>query len=314
MDPTEAASNPPHFRTDLLVRGRVLDLRAPVLMGVVNANHDSFSDPGELPTLDRQLARVGELVDGGAAVIDVGGQSGITGVPENDPAAERDLVVPLVAAIAREHPGVEISVDTYKPLVAEASLAAGASIVNDVSGLLDRELATIAARHGAALVVMHTRARPKQRMQDPGRYGDDVVADVRDFLAERVAVAVGLGVDERSIVVDPGPDFSKTPHQTVDVLRHLPEINPTGLPMLLAVSRKDFVGAITATPPKERLAGTLAAVAAVGSGSGVILRVHDVVEVARFLAVLSVLRGEHEVAPDLLLPDTLRWSGRTATS
>ncbi|MCU1453026.1 MAG: dihydropteroate synthase [Acidimicrobiales bacterium] len=300
----------PHFRTDLVLAGRKVDLTRPALMGVVNANVDSFSDPGELPTLDRQLARVGELVDGGATIIDVGGQSGITGVPEADPGDERDLVVPLVAAIAAQHPRIVISVDTYKPVVAAASLMAGATIVNDVSGLLDPRLATIAGRHGAGLVVMHTRARPKQRLQDPDRYGAEVVADVRDFLAEKVAQAIELGVDERSIVVDPGPDFSKTPHQTVEVLRHLPEVNPAGLPMLLAISRKDFIGAITATPPRERLAGTLAAVAAVGTGSGVILRVHDVAEVARFLAVLQVLRGEAEIAEDLALPDTLRWSNR----
>ena len=303
----------PGFRTELLVGGRTIDLSRPALMGVVNANPDSFSDPGARPALDGQLAHVGELVDAGATIIDIGGQSGITGVAETDPTIERDLVAPLVAAVRHAHPDVDISVDTYKPLVAAAALDAGATIVNDVSGLLDPDLATIAGRYGAALVVMHTRARPKQRLADPATYAD-VVADVRAFLDQRVDQAIALGVDERSIVVDPGPDFAKTPHQTVEVLRHLAAVNPTGRPMLLAISRKDFIGAITSTPPGERLAGTLAAVAAVGTGSGVILRVHDVAEVARFLAVLRVLAGTDDIAADLTLSDDLRWSaGRPPT-
>ncbi|HEY4378102.1 MAG TPA: dihydropteroate synthase [Acidimicrobiales bacterium] len=295
----------PRFRSALLVRGAVLDLARPALMGVVNANPDSFSDPGQRP-LAAQLDQVGRMVDDGATIIDVGGQSGITGVPEVDPLVERERVVPLVEAIAAEHPRITISVDSYKPWVVEGSLAAGAGIVNDVSGLLYPEIAELAARRGAALVVMHTRARPKERLADPAAY-PDIVADVRDFLAEKVAIAIDRGIDERSIVVDPGPDFSKTPHQTIEVLRHLDVVDPDGLPMLLAISRKDFIGAVTETGPTERLAGTLAAVGAVGSGTGVILRVHDVAEVRRFLAVHAVLEGATEVDPGLVLPDRLRW-------
>jgi len=276
-------------------------------MGVVNANPDSFSDPDADTSLDRQLDQIGRLVDEGATVIDVGGQSGITNVPEVDAELERDRVVPLVAAIARDHPDLVISVDSYKPLVVAASLDAGAHLVNDVSGLRHPEVARLAAKAGAGLVVMHTRAAPKQRLQDPDHY-PDVVADVTAFLAEKVAEAIDLGVDEASIVVDPGPDFAKTPAQTVEVLRNLSTVDPRGRPMLLAISRKDFIGAITRTPPKERLAGTLAAVAAVGSGPGLILRVHDVGEVRRFLTVLDVLRSTDPLDPDLRLADELRWA------
>lgn len=301
-----APTSPPSFRPDLRVGDRVLDLSRPVLMGVVNANPDSFSDPGHRP-LDAQMAQVHELVHDGAAVIDVGGQSGITTVAEVDPGVEIHRVLPLVERIRRELPEVVISVDTYKPPVVEAVLDAGAHIVNDVSGLCAPELAPLVARHGAGLVVMHTAAAPKQRLQESDLYRD-VVVEVRDALTAKVAEAVAAGVDERSILVDPGPDFTKTPAQTVEVLRHLADLNPDGRPVLLALSRKDFIGALTRTRPGDRLAGTLAAVAAVGSGSGVVLRVHDVGEVRRFLTVFDVLRSTDPVDPELRLPDELRWA------
>jgi len=296
----------PQFRADLHLADRVLDLRRPVLMGVVNANPDSFSDPGHRP-LEAQLDQVRAMVADGAGVIDVGGQSGITNVPEVDPSEEIDRVLPLVEAIVAELPGVVISVDTYKPPVVRAVLAAGAHIVNDVSGLRSPELAPLVAAHRAGLVVMHTAAAPKTRLQATDLYGD-VVVEVGTFLEDRVVAAVEAGVDERSILVDPGPDFTKTPAQTVEVLRHLSTLNPRGLPALLALSRKDFIGALTQTRPKERLAGTLAAVAAVGSGSGVILRVHDVGEVRRFLTVLDALSSTDPVDPELRLADELRWA------
>lgn len=296
----------PTFRSDLVLADRVLDLTRPALMGVVNANPDSFSDPGHRP-LAAQREQVAALVADGASIIDVGGQSGITNVAEVDPADEIDRVLPLVEAIVADHPEVTISVDTYKPAVVAAVLAAGAHIVNDVSGLRAPELAPLVARHRAGLVVMHTAAPPKTRLQERDLY-DDVVVVVRDFLAAKVAEAVAAGVDARSILVDPGPDFTKTPAQTVAVLRGLRDLNPDGLPTLLALSRKDFIGALTETRPRERLAGTLAAIAAVGSASGVVLRVHDVGEVRRFLTVWEVLTSAVPVDPDLRLADELRWA------
>jgi dihydropteroate synthase len=287
--------NGSQFRTDLRLADRVLDLSRPVLMGVVNANPDSFSDPGRR-SLQAQLDQVGAMVAEGAAIIDVGGQSAITNVAEVDPSEETDRVLPLVEALGAELPHVVISVDTYKPAVASAVLAAGAHIVNDVSGLRSPELARLVAEHRAGLVVMHTAAPPKVRLQDSALY-DDVVADV-----------IAAGVDRRSILIDPGPDFTKTPAQTVEVLRRLPDLNPSGLPVLLALSRKDFIGALTQSRPTDRLAGTLAAVAAVGSGSGVVLRVHDVGEVRKFLTVFEALTATDPVDADLRLTDDLRWA------
>jgi dihydropteroate synthase len=169
-------------------------------------------------------------------------------------------------------------------------------MVNDVSGLRDPALAEICARGGAALVIMHTRVEPKGTLLDPAAY-DDVVADVVEFLRERMAVAVAAGLPEERIVLDPGPDFAKTPAQTVAVLRRLDLLRELGRPLLLAVSRKDFLGAITGRPPADRDAATLAALSfAVDAGAGIV-RVHDVAAAADFLAVRSVLRGERVLSP-----------------
>jgi dihydropteroate synthase len=201
--------------------------------------------------------------------------------------------------------GAIVSVDTYKPAVAEAAIAAGAAIVNDVSGLHDPELAAVCARSGAALVLMHTRAPPKQRLQDPDLYGD-VVADVMRFLRERMEVARAQGVRHEQLILDPGPDFSKTPAQTIALLRRLEELHALGRPLLLAVSRKDFVGALTGRGPRERLAGTLAALGRGVDAGAQVLRVHDVAEAADFLTVRAALRGELEVDPALALDDAIR--------
>ena len=275
---------------------------APLLMGIVNANSDSFSDAGELPDVAARVARAHELAAAGAWVVDVGGESAFGGLPPVPPEDEAARVVPVVERIAREL-DVLISVDTYKPAVAEAAIAAGAQIVNDVSGLRDPELAEVCAATGAGLVLMHTRVAPKGTLLDPGFY-DDVVADVRDFLAERIAVAEGAGMHPEQILLDAGPDFAKTPAQTVAVLRRLELLHELGRPLLLAVSRKDFLGAITGRPARERGAATLAAVAFAADVGAHAVRVHDVRAAADFLAVRAVLRGERELAPgDGLSPD-----------
>jgi dihydropteroate synthase len=273
-------------------------------MGVVNANPDSFSDPGAR-TLDAVVARALALADAGAAVLDVGAQSAITGRAPVDPAVEAGAVVPVVEALAASRPDVLVSVDTFKPAVAQAGLAAGASMVNDVSGLADPSVARLCADARAALVVMHTAAPPLTRRQEPGLYrrvGEEVAA----FLAERVARALEAGVDLESVVVDPGVDFAKTPAQSVDLLRSIEEVVGLGRPVLLALSRKDFVGALTGRPPAARGAGTLGALAALRHVPDQIVRVHDVAATVDMLTVLDALRGELEVPAGLALPEELR--------
>lgn len=290
-------------RSFIAPAGRVAIGTTPLIMGIVNASPNSFSDGGEVRALADQVARAESLVAAGADLIDVGGQSGVTNEAEIDVALEISRVLPLVAALAER--GIMVSVDTYRPDVARAAISVGAAIINDVSGLLYPEVAGICAAADAGLVVMHTRARPKQRIDDPALY-DDVTGDVVAFLRDRIVVAAEQGLGAEHIIVDPGPDFAKTPAQTVRVLRELDQVEALGRPVLLALSRKDFVGAITGRRPRGRLAGTLAAIAALSGRPGQILRVHDVAEVRDLLSVLAVLRGDVELDPSLVLAEHLR--------
>jgi dihydropteroate synthase len=272
----------------------------PLLMGIVNATPDSFSDGGDHPTLDARAAHAAALLEAGADLLDVGGESARGDRPAVTADAEIARVVPLVERLAGD---AIVSVDTYKPAVAEAAIASGAAMVNDVSGLRDPALADVCAETGAALVIMHTRVEPKGTLLDPGRY-EDVVGDVVGFLRERMEIALARGVAAEQIVLDPGPDFAKTPAQTVAVLRATEELRALGRPLLWAVSNKDFVGAITGRGPRERLAGTLAAVAAGLDAGASILRVHDVAAAADFLRVRAVFAGDIELAADEgLTPD-----------
>jgi dihydropteroate synthase len=276
----------------------------PWLMGIVNATPDSFSDGGITRTLEDRVELARSLLAAGADVIDIGGESGVTNRPAVEPGEEIERVVPLIERVSGEL-GARVSVDTYKPQVARAAIAAGASIVNDVSGLRDPALADACAETGAALVLMHTRVPPKQKLFDPALDGR-VLEDVDAFLRERIALALERGVEFEQLMLDPGPDFGKTPAQTIELLRRLDALHALARPLLLAVSRKDFIGAITGRPPRGRLAGTLAAVAHGAQAGAHVLRVHDVAEVAEYLAVDAVLAGRDELDAGVLLRDELR--------
>jgi dihydropteroate synthase len=284
----------------LQLRDRVLEVAAgaPLVMGIVNASPESFSDGDSVGGLDEQVERALAL---GADIVDVGGESGATDRPPVPAAEEIARVVPLVERLVAE--GLVVSVDTWKAEVARAAVSAGASMINDVSGLIDLGVADACAESGAALVVMHTRARPKQKAFP---HYDDVVADVLSFLRERIAAARERGVGEEQLVVDPGPDFAKTPAETVAVLRRLADLRELGRPVLLAASRKDFVGALCDRPPAGRLAGTLAAIGAGVDAGAAIVRVHDVAATRDFLTVRAALRGDIDVPPELHLDQHLR--------
>lgn len=284
---------------------RLLELgRRPWLMGIVNASPDSFSDGGRYRSLADRLELARELIHAGADILDIGGESASTGQPPVDVAEEIERVVPLIERVVGEL-GAMVSVDTYKPQVAAAAIEAGACIVNDVSGLRDPTLAQVCAQTGAALVLMHTRAAPKQRMQDPNLY-EGVTDDVLAFLRERMAVAREAGVAEEQLILDPGPDFAKTPAQTVELLAELERLHELGRPLLMAISRKDFIGAITSRPPRERLAGTLAALSHGIDAGAHIFRVHDVAAASDFLAVRAALEGADVPDGELVLADSLR--------
>jgi dihydropteroate synthase len=273
----------------LLARGQTLRLGGrPWLMGIVNASPDSFSGAGDDPA--------------GADIVDVGGESARTDRPPVDAAEEIARVVPVVERFAAA--GALVSVDTYKPAVAEAAVAAGASIVNDTSGLRDSGLADVCAAGGAALVLMHRVGAPKEKVLDHP-YGE-VATEVEAFLRERIELATARGVPFESLLLDPGPDFGKSPAQTVAALRGLEALHALDRPLLLAVSRKDFVGALTGRPPRDRGAGTLAALAHGVDAGAHVLRVHDVAATADFLEVRAALRGDADVSDELRLDESLR--------
>lgn len=283
------------------LRDRTLELREPLLMGIVNATPDSFSDrQGE-----KEVAELAELalaqITAGAALVDVGGESGRTDTEAVPVDEELARVVPLVGRIADA--GVTVSVDTWRAPVARAALDSGAAMINDVSGLSDPELADACAAAGAALVITHTRLAPKTKGFPS--YGD-VVQDVVALLRERAGEARMRGVADEQLVFDPGIDLAKTPAESVEVLRRLAELRELGRPLLVGVSRKDFVGALTGRSPAGRSPGTLAALAAAVDGGAAILRVHDVADARDYLAVRAALRGEAAVGPELRLDPALR--------
>jgi dihydropteroate synthase len=271
----------------------------PLLMGIVNATPDSFSDPqGEKP-LASLVERAHALAQAGAAIIDVGGESGRTDRAAVPVEEELARVVPLTERLAAD--GLRVSVDTWRAPVARAALAAGATMVNDVSGLSDLEVADACAEADAYLVITHTRVPPKVK-----GYPDypDVVADVIQLLSERSALARERGVGEERLIFDPGIDIAKSPTESVELLRRLPELAELGRPLLVAVSRKDFLGALTGRGPAARDAGTLAAVGVAADGGASILRVHDVAAARDYLAVRAALANG--AAPDLQLDPALR--------
>ena len=274
-------------------------------MGIVNASPDSFSDGGVHVGLDAQVRLAGELLAAGADLLDVGGESASTGRPPVGVQEEIERVAPLIERITGEL-GALASVETYKPEVARAAIAAGACIVNDVSGLRDPELADVCAQTRAGLVLMHTAAAPRERRQDPDLY-EDVVAEVLEFLRGRIKLACSRGVDPEQLIVDPGPDFAKTPAQTIRLLSQVGRMHELGRPVLMAISRKDFIGALTGRPPRERLAGTLAALGHGLDHGAHIFRLHDVTAAADFMTVRAALREGAASREDLALTEDIRY-------
>lgn len=280
-----------------------LQLERPAIMGIVNVGEDSVADPLRLWALPDQLRVARAQTQAGAEIVDVGAQSGRTDTGIISVGREIELLLPLVDALAAE--GVVVSIDTWRAEVAEAAVNAGAAIVNDVSGLADPDMAAVAASTGAALVLMHTRAAPKT-VAFPGY--EDPVADVVEMLQTLIERALEAGVSAEQILLDPGLDFAKTPQESIEVLRRLEELHKLGRPLLLAVSRKYFLGMLTGRGPVDRLAGTLAALSFGVDAGAQILRVHDVAEAADFLAVRAALRGQGiaEMAGDPA-DQTLKW-------
>jgi dihydropteroate synthase len=270
-----------------------------LIVGVLNVTPDSFSDGGKFADADRAVEHAREMARAGADIIDVGGESTRPGAVPVSAEEELRRVMPVVERLSVE-PGVRslplISVDTTKAVVAERALAAGARIVNDISALrFDARMVDVAGNAGAGLVLMHMQGTP-QTMQRAPRY-DDVVAEVRAFLAERVAFAEAHGVKKSQIAVDPGIGFGKTVAQNLQLLAQLEELTSLGCPVLVGMSRKSFIGKVLAVPeagsargPDERLWGTAATVAWAVAHGAHIVRVHDVAEMADVVRMVEAIR------------------------
>ncbi len=261
----------------------------PLVMGVVNVTPDSFSDGGRHLAPENALAHARRLIGEGADILDIGGESTRPGAEPVSEAEELDRTVPLIAAIRAES-AVPISIDTMKPAVARAAVAAGATMWNDVSALrFAPDAPAVAAELGCQVVLMHMLGEPGT-MQDRPRY-DDVVGEVESFLLARVDVAMAAGVTREKIWLDPGIGFGKTLEHNLALLRALPRLVALGFPVLLGASRKRFIAAIDprSADADDRLAGSLAA-ALVGARAGVAaVRVHDVHQTIQALAVQSAI-------------------------
>ncbi len=260
-------------------------------MGVVNVTPDSFSDGGRFLDPEAAVAHGLQLVAEGADILDVGGESTRPGAEPVGEAEERRRVLPVIEGLAQAGGGVRISIDTSKASVAAAALAAGASLVNDVSALRgDPEMAGIVADSGAECCLMHMLGEPRTMQREPTY--EDVVDDVKAFLEERLAFAVQEGIDERRLLVDPGIGFGKTDAHNLELLRRLDELCALGPPLVIGTSRKGFLGRILAgVDPGGRLPGTLATNVLAYERGARVLRVHDVAPARAALTVAAATLG-----------------------
>lgn len=263
--------------------------RRTLVMGVLNVTPDSFSDGGKFFEVESALARARQMVEEGADILDVGGESTRPGAEPVSAEEEMRRVLPVIRGI-REFSDVPISIDTYKAPVARAALQAGAQIINDISGLtLDPDLAYVAAQSGAWLVVMHILGTPRT-MQQQIHY-DDVVGDILAFLRRQMAVAEAAGVPRHRLIADPGIGFGKTAQHNLEIVRRLREFQTLGVPILIGPSRKSFIGKVLDLPPDQRVEGTAAAVAiAIWNGASIV-RVHDVLPMVRVARMTDALLG-----------------------
>jgi dihydropteroate synthase len=267
-----------YLRSDYKIdcRGRVLDLGSRThVMGILNVTPDSFSDGGLYADAERAIAHAREMAAAGADIIDIGGESTRPGAQPLSEEEERRRIIPLIERLAAELT-IPISVDTYKSGVAKRALIAGASIVNDISGLrFSPDMAKVAADYGAAVVIMHIKGTPRDMQQDP--VYEDVVGEVRSYLGEGIELAVKAGVNREHILIDPGIGFGKTLEHNLAILDRLHELRGLGRPIVLGTSRKKFIGTVLDIPvPEQRVDGTAATVALGIERGASVVRVHDV--------------------------------------
>jgi dihydropteroate synthase len=260
----------------------------PLVMGILNVTPDSFYDHGAFFSRDRALDHALAMIDEGADIIDVGGESTRPFSEPTPRAEELARILPVIEAV-RKHSDVLLSVDTYKAVVARAAIAAGADIINDISSLsFDPDMADVIAESGVPVVLMHIKGTPRDMQKDP--IYKDVVGEIREFFVERIAFARSAGIDEENIVVDPGIGFGKRLQDNLAIIRELGRLKELGQPLLMGTSMKSFIGQIMGTTALEdRAEGTLASVAMSVWNGADIVRVHDVARTRRVITFMEAL-------------------------
>jgi dihydropteroate synthase len=271
----------------LLCRGQPIQLVTPAVMAVLNVTPDSFSDGGRYGCADAAIAQGLQMAEQGASIIDVGGESTRPGATAVDAAEEMRRVLPVIEGLAGRL-AIPVSVDTSKPEVMRAAVAAGAGLINDVRALEVPGALQAAAASGAAVCLMHMRGEPRT-MQEAPHY-DDVVAEVRSYLRTRVESCRRAGIDVDRVCVDPGIGFGKRPEHNLALLAALERLAEPGIPVLIGISRKSLVGIITGRPTSERLAGSVAFAALAVMRGAAIIRAHDVAATVDAVKVASALK------------------------
>jgi len=280
----------------MTIGSRTFDFTRPYIVGIINVTPDSFSDGGRWLDAGEAVRRGLELVEEGADIVDVGGESTRPGARPVPAPEEKERVLPVIRQLRRAA-AVPISIDTTKAEVAEAALGEGADLVNDVSALrFDPELAAVAARHGAPVVLMHSRRTPAD-MQQEIRYRDLMGEIVRE-LGEAMRTAAEHGVGRASVIVDPGLGFAKTAEHNLQVLAGLERLASLGRPVMVGPSRKSFIGHVTGAPVSDRAGGTAAAVAAAVLAGANFLRVHDVRVMKQAAEIAFSIRKSHSRATE----------------
>lgn len=274
--------------TALVCAHRTIPLDRPLVMGILNVTPDSFSDGGRYLDPDAALAQARRLVEEGADMLDVGGESTRPGAAAVDAASEVQRVIPVVQAL-REAFDVPISVDTSKPEVMREAVAAGADLINDVRALREPGALEAALASGAAVCLMHMLGEPRTMQQAP-HYGD-VVGEVRDFLAVQMQACLDAGLPTERLLVDPGFGFGKTLAHNLSLLKHLDRLGDLGAPLLVGMSRKTMIGQILDLPVEERQTGSIAAALFAAEKGAAILRVHDVRPTVEALQVLQAVQA-----------------------
>ncbi|MEK7450202.1 MAG: dihydropteroate synthase [Planctomycetota bacterium] len=269
---------------------RILNLNRTYLMGILNVTPDSFSDGGQFNIREKAVSRALEMLQQGADIIDIGGESTRPGAEPVPLEVELERTVPVIQSIIRESPSALISIDTYKAKVAEAALEAGAGLVNDISGLgFDADLPGVIARTGVPVVIMHIKGTPRNMQANP--YYDDLISEIIQYFHERINLADSAGISAKQIIIDPGLGFAKTLTHNYEILNRLKEIQSLGYPVMLGPSRKSFIGKLLDRPTGERLLGTAAVVAAAVLQDVPFVRVHDVREIKQVITVCEAIKN-----------------------